>query len=74
MHKKNGRMLQWSGSTLETIISKVILEIKPSPARGSILPGAGLDRDAASHLPCIPARESTAQQAAALDSLVVQIF
>ena len=32
------------------------------------------DRDAASHLPCIPARDNTAQQAAALDSLVVQIF
>ena len=75
--KRNGRMLRRSGSTnkwLETIHGKVILEIKPSPARGRILPGAGLDRDAASHSACMPARDSIAQQAVALDSLRVQIF
>ena len=74
MHKKNGRMLKKSESTHETFHSKVILKIKPSPARVIILPGAGLDRDAASHLPCIPSRDSIAQQAAAFDSLIVQIF
>ena len=80
MHKKNARMLQWSGSTLKTIHSKFILKINPSPARGSMLPGAAcqgstaIPHPTARACPLETAYSQYQQQAAALDYLRVQIF